>query len=82
MMGVVGNVRRSIESIKDWVIKDLIKQQKPELDRKIDEMLKPPKVNQIMIKYLGIGMNFGKTMKRLGRGLRLGKGVKLLRKLF
>ena len=67
MNAVVGQVRRSIEEIKDW-IKELIRLQKPELDKKIDEMLKPPK---IMVRELGLGKKFGKKIGYLGRGLSL-----------
>ncbi|MFH1054805.1 MAG: hypothetical protein V1744_01790 [Candidatus Altiarchaeota archaeon] len=72
MMGVVGQVRNSIESVKDWIIKDLIRLQKPELDKKIDEMLKAPK---IMVKHLHVGAGVG---KKLGFA---GKGLSLMRKL-
>jgi hypothetical protein len=76
MIGVVGQVRRSVDSIREWIIKDLIRRQKVELDRKIDEMLKPPKVNRIMLKYLGVGKNVGGKM-----GGYVGRGLSLLRRL-
>lgn len=73
MNAVVGQVRRTVESIRDKVLKDLLKRQKPELDRKVDEMLKPSKVNQIRIKFTGRGLGLGRRLSRVGRGLSLVK---------
>lgn len=76
MMGVVGQVRRQVVNIRDKVIKDILRLQKPELDQKIDEMLQKPKVNRIMLKYLGAGHGMGKKM-----GSYVGRGLSLLRRL-
>ncbi|MBD3387727.1 MAG: hypothetical protein GF416_01650 [Candidatus Altiarchaeales archaeon] len=76
MIGVVGQVQRKVESIKDRILKDIIRLQKKELDSKIDDMLKPPKVNRITIKFIGRGLGVGKRM----RGF-VGKGLSLVRKL-
>jgi hypothetical protein len=76
MNGVVGQVRRTITSIRERIIRDLIRRQKPELDQKIDEMLKPPKVNRIMIRFLGVGGSVGRKL-----GGYVGRGLSLLRKL-
>ena len=76
MNAAVGQVRRSVDSIKDWILKDLIRKQKPELDNKIDEMLKPPKVNRIMLRYLGAGKSIGKKM-----GGAVKRGLSLLRRV-
>lgn len=77
MNSIVGPVKRTIVDIKNKIIKDLLKKQKPELDKKIDEMLKKPKVNRILVRQLGIGKSMGKKMKRVGKGLSL-----LKKKLF
>jgi len=71
MMGLMGGVRRSIESIRDRIIRDLIKRQMPELNQKIDELLKPPKLNRIMIRELGLGKKIGSKIGRIGAGLSL-----------
>ena len=76
MNAVAGQVRRTVESIRDRILKDILKQQKPELDKKIDEMLKPPKVNRIMLRYLGAGKSLGRKM---GGAVR--RGLSLLRKI-
>jgi hypothetical protein len=81
MIGVVGEVKRSVENVKDWIIRDLLRQQKPELDKKIDEMLKPPKINQIIQRYVGNGLGFGKRMMRLGQGKSIGKALNAIRGL-
>jgi len=82
MIGVVGGIQRSYEAVKEWVIHDIIRQQKPELDRKIDQMLKPPtERNRIMMKYLGVGKDIGKKLRRLGGGMSIGGGVRFLRRL-
>ena len=71
-MSVASKIRNTVRDIKDWVISDLIKQQKPELDKKLDAMLKPPKLrNQIKVKILKIGKSIGRPMKRIGAGLSL-----------
>ncbi|MBU0763042.1 MAG: hypothetical protein KKD39_08455 [Candidatus Altiarchaeota archaeon] len=71
MNALVEPIRRTVESIKNKLLKDLIKRQKPELDKKIDEMLKPPKLNQIMVKELGLGKRIGKSFRRIGSGFSL-----------
>jgi len=81
MMGVVGQARQTIVNIRDKILADLIKRQKPELDKKIDEMLREPKVNRIMLKYLGVGKTFGKKLGFRGVGKKIGKALKGLRKL-
>jgi hypothetical protein len=78
LLGVVGGVKKQVDSVRDWVINDILKRQKPELDKKIDEMLKPPKVNQIMLKYLGAGKRIGKSFRGSGIGKTIGKAVKHL----
>ena len=70
MMGVVGEARRSVESARDWIINEILRIQKPQLDQKIDEMLKPNRLRQ-KIKHLGSGFGIGKRLKRLGAGLSL-----------
>jgi hypothetical protein len=82
MIGVAGGLRRSLENVREWFIKELLRQQKPELDRKIDEMLKEPKLRRIMQKYLGIGKSLGGKLGAFGRGLSIGRGLKALGKLF
>ncbi len=81
MMGVVGQARKTIQNIRDKIISDILRRQKPELDRKIDEMLKPPKVNRIMVRYLGIGKSFGKKITGSRVGRTIGKALKGLGKL-
>jgi len=81
MIGLAGSVRRTVEDVREWIIRELKLKQKPELDRKIDEMLKPPKVNQIMVKYLGVGKEIGKRLGRCGGGRSIGAGIRLLRRL-
>ena len=81
MIGVVGQVRQRIESIRERIIRDLIRRQKPELDQKINEMLKPPKVNRIILKYLGIGKSLGGKIGGSGVGRTIGQGLNMLRKL-
>jgi len=76
MNAVVGQIRRQVTSIKDKILRDLVKTQKKELDAKVDEMLKGPKVNRVMVKYLGVGRSFGKKM-----GSVASKGLSLLKKL-
>lgn len=82
MIGLAGGVRRTVEDVREWIVRELRLRQKPELDRKIDEMLKPPKVNQIMLKYLGVGKEVGKKLGRSGAGRSIGRGLRLLRRLF
>jgi hypothetical protein len=77
MIGVVGQARRSVDSIKEWFIKDLLKRQKVELDGKIDEMLKPPKKTRITIKFTGRGLGIGKRIGGIAR-----TGLSLVKKLF
>jgi hypothetical protein len=77
MNAVVGGARRTVDSIKQWFVKDLLKRQKAELDAKIDEMLKPPKSIRIAIKFTGRGLGVG---KRIGGMLRT--GLSIARKLF
>ncbi len=81
MIGLAGGVRRSVEDVREWIIRELRLRQKPELDRKIDEMLKPPKASRIMLKYLGVGKEIGKKLGRIGAGTGIGRGIKLLRRL-
>ena len=80
MMGVVGEVRRSVEQVREWFIKEFIRQQKPELDKKIDEMLKSPKLNRIMQRFME-GMSLGARLRRGGIGKSIGKTLSSLRKL-
>jgi hypothetical protein len=82
MIGVVGGVRRSVENTWEWIKNELMLKQKPELDKKIDQMLQPPKLKRIMQKYLGIGKSLGGKLGAIGRGLSIGKGLKAMRKLF
>ena len=77
MTGVVGRVRRRVDSIRDWVVGDLIRGQKVELDRKIDEMLKPPRLNIITIKFTGRGLGVGRRIGGIARA-----GLSLIRGLF
>jgi len=76
MMGVVGQVRRQADSVRDWIVKDLLRIQKVELDRKIDEMLKPPKLNRITQKFTGRGLGVGRRIGSIARA-----GLSLLRRL-
>jgi len=75
MNQIRNQVKKTVESIRDWVVHDLIKRQKPELDRKIDSMLKPPKqkVPKIRLKQLGVGKRFGRKTGHRGLGLKLPK---------
>ena len=74
-MTVAGGLTRTFESIKEWIVKDLIKRQKPALDIKIDEMLKPANVQKIMVRELGLGKKIGKPLGFLGKGLSIARKV-------
>jgi hypothetical protein len=80
MMGVVGEVRRTVENVWNRIVSDIIRQQKPDLDRKIDEMLKPPRINQIMQRSIE-GSSIGRAFRRIGRGASVGRGLRAIRKL-
>jgi hypothetical protein len=77
MIGVVGDARRSVERVRDWIIEEILQRQKPELDRKVDEMLKP-KVKRLMVRYLGIGKGLGKKIGTIGKGLKIGGALRRL----
>jgi hypothetical protein len=79
MIAQKGGLGAQLQSIKDWLIKDLLKLQKPELDRKIDEMLKPPK--RIIQKYLGLGKSIGRKIKGAGLGKSISRRLKTLKLL-
>jgi hypothetical protein len=79
MTGLAGGLKNSVGNIREWLVRELLRQQKPELDRKIDQMLRPPKLNRLMEKHLGLGKGIGKRLVRPGTGLGVGK--RLFRRL-
>ena len=76
MNSISGPLKKTYQSMKDLILKELIKQQKPQLDAQIDEMLKPLQKTKQMVKELGLGKKIGKPLKRIGAGL------SLLRRIF
>ncbi|MFC2163177.1 hypothetical protein ACFLRF_05800 [Candidatus Altiarchaeota archaeon] len=73
MIQAEGKLRKRIALTKDALLQKIFEKQKPVLDQKIDDMLKQaPKVNHIMVKYLGMGRNIG---KRIGGLLGVGRSL-------
>ena len=69
MNQMMRNINKSVQNIKKWVIGDLIKQQKPQLDKQIDEMLKPPRIIQ---KVKNLGISIGRKINFRGLGKKIG----------
>ena len=69
MNQMMRNINKSVQNIKKWVIGDLIKQQKPQLDKQIDEMLKPPRMIQKLKK---LGVSIGRKINFRGLGKKIG----------
>ncbi|MFH0862879.1 MAG: hypothetical protein V1875_07625 [Candidatus Altiarchaeota archaeon] len=77
MMSVVGGIRQSAQQMKEWFLKEFVRQQEKELGGKIDQMLKSPR---IMVKFFQ-GASIGGRTGRSGLGRSIGKGLRMLRKL-
>ena len=79
MISEASPIQQSFERIRAWIKRELFLKQKPELDRKIDQMLKPLKqVNKIMVREFGLGKRFGKKLSLRGLGASLRKAMRFL----
>lgn len=79
MISEAGPIQQSFERVREWIKRELFLKQKPELDKKIDQMLKPLKqVNKIMVWEFGLGKRFGKKLSLRGLGASLKKVLRFL----
>jgi hypothetical protein len=72
---IVGRLNKTREYVRGWIVRELLRRQKPELDERIDEMLKASRVNRMMVSELGVGKKIGSHLKGFGRGLSTLKGL-------
>jgi hypothetical protein len=76
MISEANPLRRSIEQVREWIRHELSLRQKGELDRKIDQMLKAPKL-KTMVRHLFVGAGLGGKLGMRG----LGASIRGLRRL-